>query len=322
MGAVPGCASRLPWLSIVMPLHCGEGWIDATLRSVVAEADDGIEIIAVDSSPNGTTLDIARCYSNRLHLLLHERPDLSSWQAKTNLAVTLATSEHICWLHQDDLWLPGRAKAVRHWINEAPNAALHLAPTEIVDANGDLLGKWRCPLPTGGPVPTDILVARLLVQNFISAPAPVFRKSAWIAAGGLDETLWYTADWDIWLKLAAEGTLFYHQETTTGFRIHGDSLTVTGSRDLDGFTAQMETVLSRHLPMLGLQGNVVERTGRASISINAALAAASEGNLCRLPSAIAGLLRLGPSGIIRYIRNSRITERITPRVRAKLRGAF
>jgi glycosyltransferase involved in cell wall biosynthesis len=145
MNSASGCASRRPWLTIVMPLHCGERWIDATLRSVVAEADDALEIIAVDSSPNGTTLDIARRYSDRLHLLLHERPDLNSWQAKTNLAVALAASEHICWLHQDDLWLPGRAKAVRRWINEAPDAALHLAPTEIVDAKGELLGKWRCP---------------------------------------------------------------------------------------------------------------------------------------------------------------------------------
>ncbi len=181
---------------------------------------------------------------------------------------------------------------------------------------------WRCPLPTGNPVPLDTLVARLLVQNFISAPAPVFRKSAWIDSGGLDETLWYTADWDIWLKLAVQGPVLYHQEAMTGFRIHGDSLTVTGSRDLDGFTAQMETVLSRHLPLLGLQGNVVERTGLASIAINAALAAAAGGDLRRLPRAITGLLRLGPSGIINYIQNSRIAERITSRVRAKLRGAF
>ena len=50
-----------------------------------------------------------------------------------------------------------------------------------------------------------VVVERLLVQNFISMPAPLFSREAAIRVGGLDEDLWYTADWDFWLKLAAVG---------------------------------------------------------------------------------------------------------------------
>lgn len=311
-----------PWLSIVMPLHNGEQWIDATLRSVATEADKALELIIVDSSPKSATLNIARCYSDLLRLRLYARPDLGSWQAKTNFAVEIAASEHICWLHQDDLWLPGRADAVRSWIKEGPDVALHLAPSKIVDAKGKILGTWRCPLPTGHLVPMQTLAARLLVQNFISAPAPVFKKAAWLASGGLDETLWYTADWDIWMKLAMQGPVLYHKTATTGFRIHGDSLTAKGSRNLADFTAQMEAVLARHLPRLNLEARAVERAARASIAVNAALAASTGGDLRHLPSALKALLRLGPGGLRRYVFHSRIFERVTLRLRAKLRGAY
>jgi glycosyltransferase involved in cell wall biosynthesis len=129
-------ASFRPDLTIIMPAHCGERWIDATLRSVAAEATDRVELIVVDSSPSPATLEIVRRYADRIRLQLHKRRDLLSWQAKTKFAVSIASSAHICWLHQDDIWLPGRAATVSRWIDAAPDAALHLAPTAIIDAGG------------------------------------------------------------------------------------------------------------------------------------------------------------------------------------------
>ena len=224
-----------PWLSVIMPLHRAETTICATLQSLAAEHDDGIEIIVLDSSPTSATLDIVRGYADCLRLCIIEDHDLVTWPAKTNYGVKIANSQHICWLHQDDLWLPGRVAAMRSWIEAAPEAPLHLAPSVIVDRNGQSLGQWRCPLPDGSELPSSFVTERLLVQNFISAPAPVFRKDAWLASGGMDEALWYTGDWDIWLKLAAGGPVRYHNTVTTAFRIHGGSQTVTASRDLVDF---------------------------------------------------------------------------------------
>jgi glycosyltransferase involved in cell wall biosynthesis len=311
-----------PWLTVIMPTHCGELWIDASLRSLVAEALEGIEVLVIDSSPTPATLDIARSYSDRLHLRIFERRDLLMWPAKTNFGVEIAASSHICWLHQDDLWLPGRAAAVRAWIEAAPEAPLHLAPSAIIDRRGRRLGVWRCPLPTNVELRSSLVTERLLVQNFVAAPAPVFRKDAWLACGGLDEALWYTADWDIWLKLAASGPVYYHDSITTGFRIHGGSLTMTGSRDVADFANQMRIVLERHISKLDSGSNGVENVARASIAINTALASASAGDFSFLLRAVSELLGLGPAGIHRYLHDSRIMDRLAPRVRAKLGGVF
>jgi glycosyltransferase involved in cell wall biosynthesis len=317
-----GRSTSAPWLTVIMPTHRGEQWIDASLRSLAAEAAEGVEVLVLDSSPTPATLDIARGYSDRLHLRAVERRDLLMWHAKTNFGVQIADSNHICWLHQDDLWLPGRAAAVRAWIESAPNASLHLAPSAIIDRSGRLLGVWRCPLPTNGELPSVLVTERLLVQNFVAAPSPVFRKDAWLACGGLDEKLWYTADWDMWLKLAASGPVYYHDGVTTGFRIHGGSLTVAGSRDVADFAQQMQIVLDRHLSRFCDRSMSVERVGLASIAVNTALAAASAGDLRGLLPAVFKVLQLGPAGIRRYIRDSRIVDRMAPRMRAKLGGAF
>jgi len=317
--------AAVPWLSVIIPSHCGEQWIGAALSSISAEAAQGVEVLIIDGSPTSATRDIAKSFSDRLNLRLFERPDLVSWHMKTNFGVQVAAASHLCWLGVDDLWLPGRARAVRAWIEAAPDAALHLAASAIIDRRGRRLGAWRCPLPSGIGLPSSVVSERLLVQNFVAAPAPVFRKDAWLASGGLDEGLWYTADWDMWLKLAACGPVYYHDEITIGFRIHGGSLTVTGSRDVADFAQQMQAVLDRHLPRLrdaaGLRASV-QRAAHASILVNSALASASAGDLSKLPRAMAGVLRLGPAGIFRYLRDSRLVERVIPRLRARLGGTF
>ncbi|MDP9083231.1 MAG: glycosyl transferase [Pseudomonadota bacterium] len=305
-----------------MPSYCGEQWIDAALSSIAAEGTEGIDVLLIDSSPTSATRDIAQAYVDRLSLRVLERCDLASWQEKTNIGVAIAESTHLCWLGVDDLWLPGRAAAVRRWIKSAPEAALHLAPAAIVDKNGLTLGVWRCPLPCSGEQPPALVMQRLLVQNFIAAPAPVFRKDAWLGCGGLDERLWYTADWDLWLKLITCGPVYCHDSLSVGFRIHDGALGVTGSRDAADFASQMQIVLDRHLPKLRIDSRGIERAARASIAVNTALASAYAGDGSRLLRAAAQVLRLGPAGVWRYVRDSRIVDRVLPRVRAKLAGAF
>jgi glycosyltransferase involved in cell wall biosynthesis len=305
-----------------MPSYCGEKWIGESLRSLAVEAADGVEVLLIDGSPTSATRDIAQSYSERLRLRVIERCDLSSWQTKTNFGVQISESKHICWLGVDDVWLPGRSAAIREWIEVAPDAPLHLAPSAIIDACGRKLGVWRCPLPANDELRSALVIERLLVQNFVAAPAPVFRKDAWLDCGGLDVDLWYTADWDIWLKLATLGPVYYHDLVTVGFRIHRSSLTVTGSRDPSAFEHQMRIVLDRHLSRLGTGTGGVERVARASIAVNSALASAATGDILNLLRAAGQVLRLGPVGIRRYLRDSRIFERVWPRARATFTGVF
>lgn len=323
MTAAQTAGRPAPFLTVVMPVHCGERWIEPTLQSLAAEAAEDVEVIVIDGSPNQGTADIVKRHARSLSLDLVPRPDLDNWRSKTNFGVERARAAHVCMLHQDDLWLPGRLAAIRGWIESDPVAALHLAPTLIIDKDGRALGIWRCPLPTGAPAASDLVLERLLVQNFIAAPTPVFRRDAWLACGGLDLDLWYTADWDLWLKLASRGPVHYHDAVTAAFRIHGNSLTMTGSRDPANFEAQMRLVLERHIGRLRPARSVpVGRAARASIKINVALAGVSAGGLGGVARAAGHLLALGPRGLYRYLRDSRLLERVAPRLRARMSGSL
>lgn len=312
-----------PSLSVIMPVHEGAEWIEATLESLVAQPAGSFEIIAIDSSVSPATSEIVQRFSDRLPIRLLRRLDLLPWQVKTNVGVRLASAEHVCILHQDDLWLPVRGEVIRSWISARPLAALHLAPTLVIDRKGRALGTWKCPLPAETELHGHFVLNRLLVQNFVAVPSVIFRRDAWLQSGGMDEKLWYTPDWDMWTKLSRAGTVVYHEELTSAFRVHGTSQTITGSHDADDFRSQMEIVLERYLDCIPAKNRrAVERAARTSINMNVSLAAASGGRIGSLFSAAAQMVLLGPAGMVRYLRDSRLMERVMPRLRAKAWGAF
>ncbi len=313
--------SAAPWLSVLIPTHGGETWLAATLDSLVAQTRTGFECILVDSSPTNATISIAERFVFVLQLRVLQRRDLVDWQGKTNLAASLANANHVCMLHQDDLWEPERAVHVAAWISKRPDTAMHLHPTWIVDSRSRKLGLWRCPLPVEAPLPRGLFLERLLVQNFVAICAPVIRLDAFLSVGGLDRTLWYTADWDLYLKIGRLGEIVYHRDRLAGYRVHGGALTVSGSRDADAFGGQMRSVLSRHASAIaGGRRDTVVRRSHTAIEINVALAKALHAGPWPLLAVFFRAIGLGPLGLYILLRDTRLLERLLPRVKAYIAG--
>jgi glycosyltransferase involved in cell wall biosynthesis len=312
------------WLSVIVPSHNGQRWLSTALQSIADQKERGIEVIVIDSSTENTSLAIAESFSSQVVIRALRRPDLLSWMAKTNFGVEQAKGNWICMLHQDDLWLPNRSAELRNWLLSQPAAVMHLHPCYIVDEVGKRLGLWRCPLPAdGSPVPAQLFYERLLVQNFIGIPTPAIRRDAYLMVGGLDKTLWYTADWDLYLKIASVGNVYYHSTPLACFRVHKNSLTVLGSRDIQDFRRQHSAIVDRHInKLIPCSRTATLRLSKASIEVNVALAAAVAGKFGAISKAIRSVLFLGPAGITRYLSYSRIVDRALPRLRAAVAGRF
>jgi GT2 family glycosyltransferase len=312
-----------PWLSVIVPVHDGACFLEATLASAAAERPHGVEFLLYDSGDDaGAACRIARTFADRLNIRWRATPDVVSWTAKTNLGAREARADHVCMLHQDDLWLPGHLAAVRAALAADPDAVMSIAPSRFVSASGKAMGSWRLPFQSG-PVTGADFISTLLVQNSVAIPSPVIRRDAWLGIGGLDEQLWYTADWDLYLRIARQGSVFVRAVETTAFRLHGNSLTVTGSSDACGFRAQLETVVDRHLLVVPVaRRHRSSRLARASIEINCALAASMSGRRRELFGFIGALIKLGPVDCLAYVRQSRIVDRLMPRIMLRVTGAL
>jgi glycosyltransferase involved in cell wall biosynthesis len=303
-----------PWLSVIVLSHNRDRWLGAALQSLADQDDAGIEVIALDSSIDDACWRIINAFNGKLSIRAERHVDLVSQGQKVNLGVTLARADYICILHDDDLWAAGRCRELKRWISISGEAVMYLHPSYIIDEAGRRLGVWRCPLASNQPLSSESMLRHLLVQNFIAAPAPTFRREAFLNAGGMDNSLWFTPDWDLWIKIAATGDTRYYSVPLTYYRIHNSSVTALGSKDIADFQRQYEIVLERHLPKLDeILRNRVLPLARVSISVNTALAAATQGNYSYLANAFSSLWALGPAGIREYMVISRILDRVVPR---------
>lgn len=307
-----------PWLSVLIPVYNGEKFIQATLDSVLAQGDPNIECIIVDDGSADSTVSIVESYKDKIPIRFFQKEHTGNWAANTNHALSSASGDYACILHQDDLWLEGRLKVIKGLIEKRPETTLFLNPSWFIDAKGKRLGLWRCPLPAyPAVISAELMTERLLIQNFISIVAPVFKRETAVKIGGLDEKLWFTSDWDFWLKLAALGKIMYYPKPLSAFRIHPRSQTIVSSKNIEDHSMQLKLVLERHLQRGVVPEHVkkkIIRVAEFSVEIDTAFAALIHGkqtNICRL---FFSFIALGLSGWYRYFRDSRVIERASVRM--------
>jgi GT2 family glycosyltransferase len=305
-------------LSVVMPTYNGEEFIPAALESVQKQYDNGIELIVVDDGSTDRTLDIVRDFAKTLPIRIVTPGRMGNWVAASNLGLREARGEWACFLHQDDFWLPGRIQRLRAEMGKA-EGQLIVHNAVFAGPDDERLGLWTCPLAEGNVAP-ERFVERLLVQNFIAIPSPAFRRSAAVDSGGLDEGLWFSADWDLWLRLGAAGPVRFVDEALAGFRVHPASQTAARRTKPGEWEQQLETVLSRHFeswPVSGRRRQSVRRAAAVSVIVNSMLSAASRDEPIRPWKAVRNFLALGPQGWYRYLRDSRILQRVGSRLKVR-----
>jgi glycosyltransferase involved in cell wall biosynthesis len=302
-----------------MPAYNGEMYIGLALESICAQDEKGIECIVIDDGSSDRTVEIATSFSGRLALTVVRAERRANWVAVSNDGLRMARAPFVCFLHQDDYWLTGRTKLIKSMIDRHPDAEMIVHAVRFVDRGGKDMGPWTCPLE---PTPTELspreVTNLLLVQNFIAIDGPVFRTASARRIGGMDERLWYTADWDLWLRLVALGKTVYSPDYGAVFRLHGSSLTVSGSARSEQFERQILEVLERHLTLN--PGLAIDITQRAQVSaqLNVGMALAMHGEFQRLSVLLLRTIFRGPVFIRKLLRETRLHERVIARLRARI----
>jgi GT2 family glycosyltransferase len=285
-------------VSVIVPTYNGAGYLAEALESIAAQSIRDVEVIAVDDGSTDETIEILRSFADRFALKLIQQHHTGNWVPSVNCGMAVADGKYPSILHQDDRWLDDRLAVLQALVDHAAPPALVLHPVWYIDAEGKRVGLWQCPLPSG-----TMFAERQAIDR----------------VGALDEDLWYTADWDLWLRLAASGTTFYCPTPLAEFRIHPQSQTTLRSTRLDEFRRQLEIVLKRHLELRGLSCPIRSDVCRAawfSLEVNVHLAARAHGHRPDWTRLASRALTLGPRGWRRYWRDSRILERTAARFRS------
>ncbi|MEM9619531.1 MAG: glycosyltransferase [Pseudomonadota bacterium] len=111
--------------------------------------------------------------------------------------------EILGWLNADDALYPGALQKAASHFHKFPDTDVFYGNSTIIDDNNITRGYYWSVEP-----PSE----RLLSGCTIAQPSCFFRRSAVDQIGGLDTTLHYTMDWDLWTRLWLSGARFNFSE--------------------------------------------------------------------------------------------------------------
>jgi hypothetical protein len=125
------------------------------------------------------------------------------------------------WLNADDLLKPGAVRTAVETFRANPEAALIYGNADFIDANSRIIG----PCTVVEPYSRHRLVH---YGDYIIQPAAFFTRQAYAAVGGLDKSLHWAMDWDLWIRLAQRYQVLYIEEDLASYRWLGSNKTAEG----------------------------------------------------------------------------------------------
>lgn len=191
-------------------------YIEENILSVLNQDYDNFEHIIIDACSKDNTIEILKKYP---HLNWTSEPDKGQSDG-LNKGFRKATGDLIVWLNSDDVMCDGAFNALNTFFSNNPEASVVTGRQAFIDRKGNITHI----LPSETYTYNRLLNTRYcsVMQN-----STVFRKTVLDKVGLLDETLHYTMDLDLFIRIAKEYKWYKIDDKIAKFRVWEDSKTTT-----------------------------------------------------------------------------------------------
>ncbi len=213
---------EMPWLSIFITSYNYGRYIGQSIDSVLAQYDDGIELLVLDNASTDDTATVLARYQDdpRVRILVNET-NLGAHINGLN-GFRLCRGRYVNPLCADDYYLPGHLDRVRALLADAPQTDVIFTRLTYVDSDDQ-----RIALPAHPGYPDhDGLTKRnelltLLVRDNYAPPSSTLSRREMIERVGLDLGFHGAGDWALAVDIAKAGGHFaFLSESGVAYRFH------------------------------------------------------------------------------------------------------
>src|SRR5512138_190537 len=209
-------SSPLPKVSIVTPSYNQGQFLEATIQSVLAQDYPNIEYIIVDAGSKDCSVEIIRKYQQHLAWWVSEKD--KGHADGLNKGFSHATGEILAWLNSDDIYLPNAISEAVAILMDHPDVGMVYGDADLIDDAGLSAGQF-------GSKQTSY---RQMLRGSVHIPQATtfWRADLWHQVGHLDLSLFFSFDYDLWVKIAKVSKVLYVPKRWAKFRIHSAGKTI------------------------------------------------------------------------------------------------
>jgi LmbE family N-acetylglucosaminyl deacetylase/glycosyltransferase involved in cell wall biosynthesis len=235
-GAVP--------VSVVVRTRNRPALLEEALESLRAQIARPRQVVVVNDG--GAALpDLAR-FRDAWDLVVEELPERGGRSAAANRGVARATEELVAFLDDDDVCAPDHFDRLYRAYRDGPQPVVYSDAVTAVYTAGD---EGRVVRHRGLQYSLDFDPDYLLLANYIPLHTLLLPRAMYRSAGGFDEGIEYSEDWDFLIRLSFQTPFRHVRAVTCEYRVfedggHGDLAHVGAGAA--GFQQARESIYSRY----------------------------------------------------------------------------
>jgi glycosyltransferase involved in cell wall biosynthesis len=205
-------------ISVVTPSFNMAPFLEDTIKSVIVNLRPGDEYFVIDGgSSDGSVEIIRRCQQGMTGWVSEADGGYADALAK---GFEQASGDILCWINAGDLYLSGALDAARRLMTGDHD--MIFGDDLYIDEDNKVLAFSR------GWVP-NLRLAMLYGGWTPLQDACFWRRELYRRIGGMDRSLRYAADYDLFLRMALAGRAGYVPIAFSAFRRHAGQKSISGS---------------------------------------------------------------------------------------------
>ena len=202
--------NHLPKISIVTPSFNQGEFLEQTIQSVLLQNYENLEYIIIDGGSTDNSVEIIKKYEKHLAYWISEK---DKGQAHAiNKGFARCTGEIMAWLNSDDLYAPGALQCVAEFFSAHQKYECAVGYDAFINADLEIIGYPEVTIPT--------FHSMLYARHVIPQDATFLRRSLFEKVGPLNENLYYTMDYEFWLRMAEQARFEVIPYVLSCFRVH------------------------------------------------------------------------------------------------------
>jgi len=216
-------AEPKPTVSVIIPSYNCEAYIAETIGSVLDQTFGDLELIVVDDGSTDRTRDIVLSYGAPVRLLSQKNAGVC---AARNYGIREARGEYLCLMDHDDYWFPDKLVLQLEQMQRHPEVGLVYSsfiwwhPGEdgaFPDHNTFDQASFSEGIDERF---SGWIYHELLLDCWVLTSAALIRAEVFGKCGMYDESLPYSEDWDLWLRISQEYPFIKLKRPLTLYRQH------------------------------------------------------------------------------------------------------
>jgi glycosyltransferase involved in cell wall biosynthesis len=204
-------------ISVVTPNFNTAPYLEDTIKSVIANLRVGDEYFVVDGGSADGSVDIIRRHESAITGWVSEKD--AGYADALAKGFARATGDILCWLNSSDLYLSGTLDRVRTIL--AGQSDLIFGDDFNIDESNRVVFFGR------GWVP-DLRLGTLYGGWTPLQESCFWRRDLYEKVGGIDPSLKYAADYDLFLRMSAVARTTYVPLAFSAFRRHSGQKSISG----------------------------------------------------------------------------------------------